>query len=185
MKFLLDFFPLIAFFASYYLFDIYVATGVLMVTSVIQTVGNRLIAGHWEKMHLLVLALALVFGTITLLLQDPLFIKWKASIVVWLFGVAFLGRLLFGRNTLRGLLETSMGESLDAPRRLWRNLDITWGIAYMAFGFANLWVAYQLSESSWVNFKVFGLLGMTLILTLYTGVRIFPWLPEHTTDPDK
>lgn len=160
MKLIASFLPIILFFAAYKLYDIYIATGVAMAAALIQTLWHWWAHKELEKMHLVTLVLLLVFGGMTLLFQDPTFIKWKPSVVNWLFGLAFLlsPLAIFGGKPLT---ERMMSQTVQLPDVVWHRLNRAWWIFFFAVGLLNLYVAYGYSEETWVNFKLFGLLGLT------------------------
>ena len=160
MKFLFDFFPIILFFIAYKVYDIYVATAVAIVAALLQTGLFWLKHRRTEKMHLVTLVLLIVFGGLTLLLHDPVFIKWKPTVVNWLFGVTFLGSQFIGRKTL---VERMMGHAISAPGPVWQRLNWAWILFFIFMGIINLYVAYTFSEEAWVNFKLFGMMGLTLV----------------------
>jgi intracellular septation protein len=172
MKFLLDFFPILLFFIAYQVWDIYVATAVAVVAAALQVGWQRLRHGRVEKMQAVTLALLVVFGGLTLLLHDPVFIKWKPTVVNWLFAVAFLVSAYVGE---RSLLQRMMGHAVTLPEPIWRRLNWAWVVFFAAMGVANIVVAYQFSEEVWVNFKLFGLLGLTLLFVLAQA----PYLAKH------
>lgn len=172
MKFLADFFPIILFFLAYQAWDIYVATAVAVVAATLQVGWQRLRHGRVEKMQAVTLALLIVFGGLTLLLRDPVFIKWKPTIVNWVFAVAFLVTAYVGE---RSLLQRMMGHAVSLPDAVWRRLNWAWVGFFAAMGVANIVVAYQFSEEVWVNFKLFGLMGLTLLFVLAQA----PYLAKH------
>jgi intracellular septation protein len=163
MKLLFDFLPILLFFIAYKLADIYVATGVLIVVTLAQVGWIWLRQRRVEKIPLFTAALVLVLGGATLLLHDPVFVKWKPTVVNWLFAVAFLGSRFIGRKTL---LERMMGGQLELPSPVWVKLTLAWAIFFLVMGLANLYVAYTFDENTWVNFKLFGMLGLTLVFVL-------------------
>ena len=163
MKLLFDFLPIALFFAAYKLADIYVATGVLIVATLAQVGWLWLRQRRVEKMPLITAGLVLVLGGATLILHDPIFVKWKPTIVNWLFAAAFLGSLLIGQKTL---LERMMGEQLELPPPVWVKLTFAWVLFFCILGLANLYVAFTFDENTWVNFKLFGMLGLTLLFVL-------------------
>ena len=160
MKFLFDLFPILLFFAAYKLYDIYVATAVAIGAAFVQTSLFWLQHRRFEKMHLVTLVILIIFGGLTLMLRDPLFIKWKPTVVNWLFGVVFMGSQFIGKRTL---VERMMSQAVSAPAAVWVRLNWAWVIFFFAVGFINLYVAYTFSEDTWVNFKLFGLMGLTLV----------------------
>lgn len=160
MKFLFDLFPIILFFAAYKMYDIYVATAVAIGAAFVQTglfwMKNR----RFEKMHVITLAILIVFGGLTLALRDPVFIKWKPTVVNWLFAGVFIGARLFSKTTL---IERMMGHAISVPPPVWQRLNWAWVLFFIFIGIVNLYVAFNYSESTWVNFKLFGMMGMTLV----------------------
>jgi intracellular septation protein len=178
MKLLASFLPIILFFAAYKLFDIYVATGVAMATALIQTLWHWFVYKELEKMHLVTLALLMVFGGMTLIFHDPTFIKWKPSVINWLFGLAFMLSPLFGGKTLT---ERMMSQAVQLPEMVWRRLNTAWWIFFISVGFLNIYVAYHFDEETWVNFKLFGLLGLTFAFIIGQSF----YLARHIQDEAK
>ena len=180
MKFLFDLLPVAVFFIAYYAPEnreqaIYIATAAAVVASVAQTVGFRLFTGKTEKMHLITLAIILVLGGITLLLQDKRFWFWKPTLVNWLFAAAFLGSQFVGE---RPLIERMLSQAAAAPRRVWLRLNLAWVAFFLFLGALNLYVAFRFAEHVWVNFKLFGLLGLTLLFAVAQAFYLVPYLKE-------
>lgn len=182
MKLLFDFLPILLFFIAYKMSDIYVATGVLIVATLGQTGWIWLRQRRIEKLPLFTAGLVLVLGGATLLLQDPLFVKWKPTVVNWLFAVAFLGSHFIGQKTL---LERMMGGQLELPASVWVKLTFAWAIFFFAMGVANLYVAFTFDENTWVNFKLFGMLGLTLVFVLAQAAYLSRHLKLDDTPPEE
>lgn len=173
-KFLFDLFPLILFFAAFKFADIYVATGVAMAAVVLQILWIKLRRHPIEATHWINLSVIVVFGGATLLFHDDTFIKWKPTVLYWLFAAILLGARLFtGRNIMRRL----MGEKINMPELAWNKLNDSWAGFFILSGLLNLYVAFSgnFTESQWVNFKVFGLM---ILLILFVVVQSF-WLGRH------
>ena len=169
MKLFFDLFPVLLFFVAYKMYDIYTATAVIIAACLVQTVYTRLRKGRFERMHLITLGVVLVFGGLTLALRNPAFIKWKPSIVNWLLAVVFLGsEWIGGRNLVRRMME----KSIQLPEPMWLKLNLAWVGFFVLCGVANLLVAYQCSENTWVNFKLFGLTGMSLVFVFGQAMAI-------------
>jgi intracellular septation protein len=160
MKFLFDLFPILLFFVAYKLYDIYVATAVAIAAAFLQTGLYWLKNRKFETMHLVTLAILVVFGGLTLFLRDPVFIKWKPTVVNWLFALVFLGSRFIGSRTL---VERMMSHAISVPQAVWLKLNWAWTLFFIAIGLVNLFVAYRYSEAVWVNFKLFGMVGLTLV----------------------
>lgn len=179
MQLLFDFLPVVLFFVAYKLADIYVATGVLIVAVLAQTAISWFRHKKVSPMLLTSAILVLFFGGLTLLVHDATFIKWKPTIVNWLFAVAFLASQFIKGPTL---VQRLMGEQLQLePPSLWTRLNLMWVVFFMVVGALNLYVAFNFSESTWVNFKLFGLLGLTLVFALAQGV----WLSRKAEQMEK
>jgi intracellular septation protein len=177
MQVLVDFLPLIVFFAAYMLYDIYVATAAIMAAMALQIAYLWLRYRKVNKMLLASGGLVLVLGGITLVLRNPLFLQWKVTLVDWLFAGAFLGSQFFGKKTLA---ERAMGQAIELDAGLWRQLNLQWVIVFLALGAANLYVMYNFSEAVWVYFKVWGQIGVTFL----TAVGQSLWVVSRTSSND-
>jgi intracellular septation protein len=181
LKFVTDLLPVIVFFAVYQLSDIYIATLGAILASIIQVAYLKLRNGQVETMHWATLGLLIVFGGMTLALHDPLFIKWKPTLVNWLFAAAFL---LSHRFMARGLLQRMMDRAISLPDPVWTKLNVAWVAFFLSIGLLNLYVAYGFSEQVWVSFKLFGLLILTLLFMLAQGVYLSRHLITETAQPE-
>ena len=179
MKFLFDLFPVILFFAAYKFADIYVATGVAIAATVGQIAWVHFRHGKVDKMLWVSLGLIVVFGGATLVLRDPTFIKWKPTILYWVFATVLLGSaLLFKKNLIRAMVEAQV----QLPEPLWARLNLAW-VAFFAFmGGLNLYVAFNFSESDWVNFKLFGGMGLMFVFIIAQGLMLAKYIPEEKSE---
>ncbi len=182
MKMLADLFPVILFFIAYQLFDIYVATQVAIVAAGLQVAYHKFRYGQVANTQWLTLGLLVVFGGLTLALRDPTFIKWKPTVVNWLFAGAFLVSQVFMR---RSLLRRMMDHAVALPDAVWLRLNTAWVLFFFSMGVINLYVAYSYSEQTWVNFKLFGFLGLTLAFMLAQGFYLARHMePQNPTTED-
>ncbi|MFQ5469417.1 MAG: septation protein A [Gammaproteobacteria bacterium] len=179
-KFLFDFFPVLLFFAGYKLYDIYVATAVAIVASVLQVALYGFKYRKVETVHIVTLLLIGIFGGLTLYLQDETFIKWKPTILNWLFGVAFLASHIIGGQPIT---QRMMGATISLPNRIWINLNIGWTIFFVSLGFINLYVIYNYDTDTWVNFKSFGLMGLMFAFVIAQSLYLAPHI--KTTENEK
>lgn len=175
MKIFADFFPILLFFIAYKSYDIYVATGVAIVATLAQVLFFWLKYRRIESMHLVTLALIVIFGGATLLLKDELFIKWKLTVINWLFGGAFLASQFVGQRTL---IERLIKNNLTLPHGVWKKLNLSWALFFILVGCVNLIVMYSFDTETWVNFKLFGTLGLTLAFVLLQAFYLSRHLPE-------
>ena len=168
MKLLLDFFPILLFFGAYKFYGIYTATAVLMAATVVQMTAIYVIDRKLQTMHKVTLALVLVFGTLTLLLQDERFIKWKPTVLYAAMGLVLAFALwVLKKNYLKALL----GSQLSLPNSVWHRLNIAW-VGYCLFmASINAYVAAYYSTEDWVNFKLWGY-AFPLAFILAQGVYI-------------
>jgi intracellular septation protein len=174
MKFLFDLFPVILFFIAFKFFGIYTATAVAIVATIAQIIYCKIRYGVVDKMLLVSGVIITVFGGATLLLKDPSFIQWKPTILYWLFAAGLLGsQFLFKKNPIRSVME----KQVNLPDLVWSKLNLAWAMLFVALGFLNLYVAFNYSQDTWVNFKLFGItgimfvfiIGQTLLLSKYLG----------------
>lgn len=174
MKQILDFIPLIIFFALYKMYDIYTATGALIVASAVQIVLTYIIYKKVEKMQIITFLMVAVFGGMTIFLHDDNFIKWKVTIVYALFAIGLTVSHLMGKSAIKGML----GKEITLPEAVWSKINWAWTLFFTLCAILNVYVAFSLPLDVWVNFKVFGLLIATFAFTLLTGVYIYKHLPK-------
>jgi intracellular septation protein len=176
MHFLAEYFPLILFFVAFKVADIYVATAVAIVASIAQIVYFRVRRGKVAPMHWMSLGIIVVFGGATLLLHDETFIKWKPTVLYWLFAMVLLvGRVVFKRNLIAALLP-----DLELPEPLWGRITWAWVGFLMAMGAANLYIAAHFTTDVWVNFKIWGGMGLFMLAAVGTVASVARYLPEKS-----
>jgi intracellular septation protein len=181
MQLLFDFLPLIVFFVAYRMYDLYVATAALMVTMALQLAFQWLRHRKVNNMLLISTLLVAVFGGITLAVRNPVFIQWKVTVVNWLFAVAFLGSQLFGTKTLT---ERVMGHAIELDARLWKQLNTIWVVNFAVLGAVNLFVMYNFDEATWVLFKSWGMIGLSLLTAIGQAVWISARTSQQQTDKE-
>lgn len=176
MKQFLDFLPLIVFFAVYKLYDIYMASGALIAATALAVIYSLIKFRKVEKMMIVTFVMVVIFGTLTITFHSPDFIKWKVTGIYALFSLA----LLFSQFVMKKILIRSMlGKEITLPDHVWSKLNVAWSLFFLACGLLNIYIAFWLPENIWVNFKVFGLTGLTLIFTLMSGIYIYRHIPEE------
>lgn len=168
--------PIMIFFVVYKATgEIVQATAVLIPATLIQVGYLYLKYKTVEKMHIVSLVLVVLLGGATVLLQDGNFIKWKPTIVNWLFAVVFFGSQFIGK---KNIIQRIMGEKLKLPFKVWRSLNLAWVLFFLTSGAANLFIAFTYSEDIWVNFKLFGLLGMTVAFIILQGIYLSTYIKK-------
>jgi intracellular septation protein len=175
VKFLFDFFPVILFFVAFKFAGIFVATATAIAATVAQIgwvlAKRRKVANmQWAS-----LAIIVVFGGATLILRDETFIKWKPTVLYWVAGVSFLGALAFKSNFVKAV----MGEGIELPEPIWTRLAVAWGLFFLFQGALNLWVAYNFSTDMWVNFKLFGGMGLMFAFVIAQAFWLSKYVQEE------
>jgi len=178
MKLLTDFLPILLFFFAYKLFDIYVATAVAIAATFLHVAVTWLKTRKVASMQLVTLAILVVFGGLTLYLHNEQFIQWKPTVINWIFGAVFLGSQFFGEKTV---VERLMSAQIDLPIHIWRRLNLGWVAFFLIMGGANLYTMYNYDRDTWVNFKLFGMLGMTVIFLVIQSL----FLSRYINEPKK
>jgi intracellular septation protein len=211
IKLLADFLPIILFFAAFKYADgnkdwaaafaaehfgllvsggkvgpneapVLLATVVVIAATLAQVLVLKLRRRKVDTMLWVSLVLVVVLGGLTIWFHSETFIKWKPTLLYWVMGGAFaLGPLLFGKNLLRLLL----GEQLELPDPVWRRLNWAWVTFFAVMGTLNLWVAYTFSTGTWVNFKLFGSIGLMLLFTMAQGLYLSRYLPDEPAAKEK
>lgn len=178
MKIISDFFALILFFVAYYFTDIYIATCVAIFASIVM-IGYQLIKKQrpnfiqWASLAIIVL-----FGGATLIFHNPAFIKWKPTVLYTLMGVALLvAHFMFKKNTLKLM----MGKELPLPDPVWSKLTVAWAFFFFFMAVLNIAIAYSWKEANWVNFKVFGGIGLTFLFAIMQSMYLARYLKEENS----
>ena len=176
MKFLFDLLPVVLFFVAFKLANIYVATATAIATTFVQVAWLKLRGKRVGPMLWASLAIIAVFGGATLLLQNEIFIKWKPTVLYWLLGAVLAGgALVFRRNLVRVMLS----EQVRLPDPVWDRLNWSW-VAFFAFmGALNLYVAYNYPTDLWVNFKLFGGMGLMLLFVVVQALFLARHVEEE------
>ncbi len=178
MKLLFDLFPIVLFFAAYKFQGIFVATAVAIAATFAQIGWVWFRHRKVEPMLWMSLVIITVFGGATLFLHNEAFIKWKPTVLYWLMAAVLVGsQALFRRNLIAALLKGQ----LDVPPHVWFALNLAWAGFFAALGGLNLYVAFHYSTDAWVNFKLFGTLGLMVAFIVAQGA----WLSRYLPDSEK
>ena len=175
MKFLFEFFPIILFFAAFKFKGIFFATAVAIAASIVQIGFSYIKNKKVEKPAIISLIVIIVFGGATLLLHNETFIKWKPTILYGIFSAALiLSRALFGKNLIKAMLEGK----IEVPEKVWEGINYSWGSFFAIVAVLNIYVAYNYPTDTWVNFKLFGIMGLMLIFVILQGLVLSRYIEE-------
>jgi len=175
MPILFDFFPIVFFFIAYKFFGVYVATAVAMASSLAQVIIQGLRTRRLEKTPIITLLILMILGGATLFFHDERFIKWKPTVIYWVFAIIFTSSHYIGKKLL---IQRLMEDKISLSPAVWKPLNISWIAFFVVIGIINLWVAYYFNTNTWVNFKLFGMLGLILLFTLAQGLYITRYIQE-------
>jgi intracellular septation protein len=176
MKILSNLFPVILFFIAFKFQGIYVATSVAIAATIVQIIWTKYLHGKVDMMLWISFVIVVVFGGATLLLHDVIFIKWKPTVLFWIFSAILLSsNSLFHKNLMRTFLD----EKITLPLHAWNRLNLSWSLFFAVLGFINLYVAFNYSTDSWVNFKLFGFTGLILVFILAQGAWLAKYVDER------
>ena len=186
MKFLFDFFPVLLFYIAYNVGKKYtgevdamiLATVLLVLATCVQVSITWLRMRKVENMHIVVLALALIFGGAPIYFREPIYLIWKVTLANWLFAGAFLASHFIGHSPI---VKRMMQHAVVLPEFVWNRLSYMWISFFIALGAINLVVAENVSFDAWVDFKLFGLLGLTLLFVIIQSV----YLARHIKEENK
>ena len=176
MKIFSDFLALILFFATYwYTHDVRIATAVAVIIGVLQAAFTWYKSKKLETMQAVNLAIIVIFGGATIVLNNPIFVMWKPSILFWATASALIISQMMGKNGMKILMQ----KELNLPNNIWLQLNIAWMIFLTVMGIINLIVAYSFSFDFWISYKTFGGLGLMILFVLGQGIFISKHLPKE------
>ena len=176
MNSLLEFFPLLVFVGAYYFADIFTATAAAIAASLVQVAVFWFRDRQVKKSHLITLLVIIVFGGLTLVLQDETFIKWKFTVVSCLFGAVIFGSQFIGEKTL---VERMMGATMELPKFVWRRANAAMGSLMMLEGIVNIYVLYNYDTETWFNIKFYGMTAATLLFMLALGFYLARYIKDE------
>ena len=182
MKFLFDLFPIILFFVAFKLGDIYTATIVAMIATIGQILWVYYRHRKIDAMQWISLVMIVVFGSLTIFLHDKTFIQLKPTALYWLFsGALFISAQFFQKNWIQVLMAKQVTLKEKSAHSVWHQLNMAWATFFFVMGALNLYIAFEFSEETWVNFKLFGSTGLLLLFVIIQGF----WLSKHMEHPSE
>lgn len=175
MKFLFEFLPILLFFVVFKVKGIYFATAAAIAVSIFQILFAYIRTRKIEPVMWISLIVLIVFGGSTLLLKNELFIKWKPTVLYWIFSIALaVSNYIFKKNLIQAMLK----KQVELPENVWQKLNLSWIYFFTVLGFVNLFVAYKYSTAVWVNFKLFGILGCMLVFVVFQSIFLSQYIDK-------
>lgn len=179
LNFLYELLPVVLFFVAFKWYGIYVATTVGIVVTALQLVVSTLWKHKVDKKQVITLAVFLVFGGMTLYFHDPIFVKWKPSIIFWIFGIVlFLSQFIGKKPLMQRMLESMLEGKATLPNTVWKRLNLAWAVFFIVLGSVNIYVAYAYSTEAWVNFKLYGILSLLLVFSFLQSIYLARYMTE-------
>lgn len=181
MQLLVDYIPIVIFIVAYFYRDIFFATGVLMAVMPVVLLLQWITTRKLNKIYLASTVLVLVLGTATLFYRNATFLYWKPTVLNWAIGAVFLGSQWIGNKTI---VQRMLGGAATLSTSQWLRLNQIWAGFFLIAGGVNLFVAYNFSEEFWVKFKLFGMLGLTLLFVIVQTIWLTAATKRHAAVPN-
>ncbi len=179
MQAALDFFSVFLFFIAFKIYGIYVATTVGIITSGLQAIIYRFLKKQWDYKQIITFAIFAVFGSMTLYFHNPIFVKWKPTIIFWIFAIIILFSHFFMQKTImQRLLESAFEKHQPSAHEIWKHLNVAWALFFITLGSINLYIAYHYSNDAWVNFKFYGILGAIFFFSVLQSLYLAKHMQE-------
>lgn len=178
MQLFYEIFPVFLFFMAFKFYDIYVATVVGIVTTFLQVLLNRYWFGKWDQKQVITLGVFVFFGGMTLYFHNPIFVKWKPTIVFWIFGIIILGSQMITNKPIMQRLMEPVLENVIIPFASWKKINFIWALFFMGLGTINLYIAYFYSNEVWVNFKFYGITGALFLMSVLQAFYLMKFFPN-------
>ncbi len=174
MQLFIEYFPLLVFFIINSIAGIYWATGSLIVAAFVQIFYYKFKKEKIPAKQWIIFSLIVVFGGLTIYLQNDAFLKWKVTIINAFFAAALLvSNTLFKKNIIKEFLS----ESLSLPENIWSRLNLAWALFFLFCSGLNYYIAFNYALDTWINFKVFGLTGLMFIFSITSILFLYKYLP--------
>lgn len=179
LSLLYDFVPVVLFFVAFKFYGIYVATAVGIIATALQVLITTIYKRKLDKKQLITLGVFILFGGLTLYFHNPIFVKWKPTVVFWIFGIVFLLSHFIGKKPLiQRMMQGVMEEQAKLPDRTWKKMNFAWATFFIILGGVNLFVAYHFSTDVWVNFKLYGILVLLLVFSFLQALCLSRYINE-------
>jgi len=179
LNFLYEFLPVVLFFIAFKYYGIYVATIVGIVVTAVQLLLSTLIRKKLDKKQLITLIVFLFFGGMTLYFHNPIFVKWKPTVIFWIFGIVlFLSHFIGKKTLMQRMLEHVLEGKATLPKHIWGRLNMAWTVFFSVLGAINIYVAYTYSTDTWVNFKLYGILSLLFLFSFLQAIYLSRYISE-------
>lgn len=179
MQLFYEILPVFLFFIAFKFFGIYVATILGIGATFIQVILTRLVTSKWDRKQLITLGVFTFFGGLTLYFHDPIFVKWKPTIIFWIFAIILFGSQLFTKQPLiQRIMVNALAGKYEIPFHVWTRLNIMWALFFILLGGINLFVAYTYSNDTWVNFKFYGITIALLVFSVLQALYLAKYMNE-------
>jgi len=175
MQVLYDFFPIAIFFIVYKIFGIYAATFAAIIVTFLQMLIHWVRHKNFDVLQAITFSIIAILGGTTIALHQAIFIKWKPTVINWLFALVFLITQLFCKKPL---LRYLMEKKIQLPDKAWKTLNLSWILFFVILGTINLYVVYHFSTNAWVNFKLFGYLGLTVVFAILQAIYLSRYIND-------
>jgi len=182
MQMLYEILPVLLFFLAFKFYGIYIATMVGIYATALQVFLTRLVIKKWDRKQLITLGVFLVFGGMTLYFHNPIFVKWKPTIVFWIFALAIVITQAFTQKPLmQRMMEGALQSEAAIPTAVWRNVNLLWAAFFLLMGGLNLYIAYHFSDDAWVNFKFYGITLSLFIVSILQAAYLMRYMSDKET----
>lgn len=180
MQLIYEILPVFLFFIAFKFYDIYVATIVGIAATFLQVLLTRIFYKKWDRKQLITFGVFLFFGGMTLYFHNPIFVKWKPTIVFWVFAtITIASQFLSKRPLMQHLMEHMLENKAVIPFQVWKRLNVVWAAFFFCLGGVNLYVAYFMSNDAWVNFKFYGISGALIVLSIGQSMYLMRYMVEN------
>lgn len=174
-----DFIPVLLFFVAFKFYGIYAATAVGIAATALQVVITTIYKKRVDKKQLITLGVFILFGGLTIYFHNPIFVKWKPTVIFWIFGIVFLLSQFMGKKPIiQRMMEGVMEGQAKLPERIWKKMNLAWSIFFIVLGGVNIFVAYHFSTDAWVNFKLYGILSLLLVFSFLQALCLSRYMNE-------
>jgi intracellular septation protein len=179
MQLFYEILPVLLFFIVFKIYGIYAATFVGIAATAIQVTATRIVTGLWDKKQLITLGVFMLFGGMTIYFHNPIFVKWKPTIVFWIFSLVIIITQLFtAKPLMQRMMESALQAQGEIPKNVWRNVNILWALFFIVMGVINLYVAYNCSDDTWVNFKFYGITASLFLVSIIQAAYLVRYLSD-------